>query len=169
MNDRDRLSPVSLSGEDPVAQLVIDGLAAVAELFDDHRRFLLHLRAVAPVPVAGIDQDAGDSGHRLRHILDLFAVLGDYLNDRKAELLREGKVSVVMGGYAHDGARAVIRKDIIGEPDRNLFPVHRIDRIGSGEDAGLLLILHAVDIGLVGCFLDITLHLIPCLVRLKTL
>ncbi len=33
------------------------------------------------------------------------------------------------------GAGAVAHQHVVGDPDRNLFGVHRIDRIGADEDA----------------------------------
>ena len=96
------------------------------------------------VPVAGIDHNAGSLGISLSHVLDLFAVFGDDLNDRDVEFLSKLKVTVIMGRYAHDGAGTIVSQYIIGQPDGNLFAVQRVNRIATGEDAGLLLILHTV-------------------------
>ena len=63
-----------------------------------------------------------------------------------------------MGRHAHDGAGAVVDEDVVGKPDRDLLAVQRVDRIAAGEDAGLFLVLHAVDVGLDGSVVDVLLH-----------
>ena len=59
----------------------------------------------------------------LGHVLDLFSVLGDNLDDRDIEFLCKFKVTVIVGRYAHDGAGTVICQYIIRQPDRNLCAV----------------------------------------------
>ena len=49
------------------------------------------------------------------HILDLFAILSDNLDDRETEFLCELEVTVIMGRYAHDGTGTVVSKYIVGE------------------------------------------------------
>ena len=171
MNDRNRLSPVSLSGEDPVTQLVVDSRFADSHLLDNVRSFFLHLRAVSSIPVAGIDQDAADRCSCLGHVLDLLSILGNDLDDREIELFREGKVSVIMCRNAHDGAGTIIRQYIVGGPDRNLRAIQRIDRISSGKYTGFILIrdCHAVYVRLVGCILNILFHCFSGLIRRQTL
>jgi len=53
-----------------------------------------------------------------------------------------------MGGDGHNDSCAVTGYDIVGGPDRNLLAGDRMNRIRSGEDAGLFARRrHAVDIG----------------------
>jgi hypothetical protein len=43
----------------------------------------------------------------------------DHLDDRQVELLRELPVALVVGGHGHDGAGAVGREHVVGDPDRD--------------------------------------------------
>ena len=74
-----------------------------------------------------------------------------------------------MGRYAHDGAGTIVSQYIIGQPDGNLFAVQRVNRIGTGEDAGLLLILHTVYVGLHGRIEDVFLYSLSGLVGSQAL
>ena len=77
MNDRDRFAPVSLAGEDPVAQLVIDLCltdALFGEEFDHLGLCVLHAQTVNE---AGIDKNtclAVGKGF----LLDVLAALDNY-------------------------------------------------------------------------------------------
>ena len=66
-----------------------------------------------------------------------------------------------MRRHAHDSAGSVIGKYIVGNPNRSLLTVHRIDNISPGKDAGLIFIRngHSVHIGLICRFLNILLYL----------
>ena len=66
-----------------------------------------------------------------------------------------------MRRYTHDGAGSVVGKNIVGNPNRSLLTIHRIDNESSGKDAGLIFIRngHSVYIGLVCRFLNILLYL----------
>ena len=123
VDDRDRLAPVALAGEYPVAQLVVHRLVSKALLLDHVGGFLFQYRGLHAVPVAGIDHHAAGLGISLGHVLDLLAVLGDDLHDGQSELLGKFKVAVVVGGHAHDRAGAVVRQHVIGQPDGRLGPV----------------------------------------------
>ena len=70
----------------------------------------------------------------------LFRVL-DHDADGQAVLLRELEVALVMGRHGHDRAGPVFHEHEVADPDRHLFVVQGIDRIGAGEDAFLLLLL----------------------------
>ncbi len=48
-------------------------------------------------------------------------------------------ITFIMCRNGHDRTSAVAHEDVIGDPDRDLRVVDRIDRIGAGEDAGLAL------------------------------
>ena len=49
------------------------------------------------------------------------------LHDRQVELGGEFQIARVMRRHGHDRAGAVAGENIIGDPDRDLFPVDRID------------------------------------------
>ena len=135
VNDRNRFSPVTLSGEYPVAQLVIHGSFAETALFDDMRCLFFQDCGLHAVPFAGIDHGSRGLRVSLRHILDFHAVFRDNLNDRNVKFLRKLKVTVVMCGNTHDRTGTVVCQYVVRQPDRSLFTVQRIDRIASSENA----------------------------------
>ena len=62
-----------------------------------------------------------------------------HLLDGQAELGREFVVALVVRRHGHDGAGAVGGQHVVRDPDRCLFAVHRVERVGAGERAGLFL------------------------------
>ena len=58
--------------------------------------------------------------------------------DRQVELLGELEVALVVRRHGHDRAGAVARQHVVGDPDRDLLVVDRIDGVRAGEHAGLL-------------------------------
>ena len=123
MDDRDRLAPVTLAGEYPVTQLIIHRLLAQAALLNHSRSFLLEYGGLHSIPLAGINHDSAGLSVSLRHILDFFSILGDYLDNRNVEFFSKFKVTVIVSRYAHDCARTIVGQYIVGEPDRCLSPV----------------------------------------------
>ena len=71
--------------------------------------------------------------------------------------------------YTHDRSGTVISENVIGQPDRHLCTVQRVDRVGSGKYAGLFLILHTVYVGFHGSLEDILLYLFFMIFRRKAL
>ena len=120
VDDRDRRAPVALAGNTPVAQAVGDLLFAQtlgAQLFGDVIRCL---RVVHAVERTGIDAHAilgcvpflpGPGPHRmhttprLRRIRCLSSARRDHLPDRKAVLLREREIALVVPRHAHHARR----------------------------------------------------------------
>ena len=58
VNDRDRLSPVSLTGEYPVTQLVVYGCASDSFFLNDMRSLFFQDRGLHTIPLTGIDHDS---------------------------------------------------------------------------------------------------------------
>ena len=158
MYDRDRLAPVTLTGEYPVTQFVVDGFVSDAHLLNDMRSFFFQDCRLHTIPVTGIDHSSGGLGIGFGHILDFFAVFCDNLDDRNIEFLCKLKVTVIVSRYTHDRTGTVICQYIVREPDRNFCSVQRIGCIASGKYAGLFLILHTVYVGFHGCCIDIGIH-----------
>ena len=123
MNDRNRLTPIALAGEYPVTQLIVYGFLANAHFFYHDRRFFFKDRRLHAVPLAGIDHGAAGLCVGLCHIFNLFSVLGDNLDDRNIEFCGKLKVTVIMGGYTHDGTCSVISQYVVRQPDGNLCAV----------------------------------------------
>ena len=148
MDYGDRLAPVALAGEDPVAQLVVDLRAAEALLLEP----LGHGRD------GGLDahavQEAGVHHYGVL-VLAYPGLLGDVaalddLDYGQAELLRELPVALVVARDGHDGARAVAREDVVGDEDGDDLAVHGVDGVDAhGAHAGLVLVeLGALEVGL---------------------
>src|SRR5439155_548828 len=51
---------------------------------------------------------------------------------------REREVALIVRGHGHDRARSVSDQDVVGDPDRNLLTVDRVDRERAGGNTGLL-------------------------------
>ena len=136
MHNRNRLAPVALPGEKPIAQLVIHGRLAEFLLFEPRGNFLLRFRRRQTSEHARVHRSA-IAGKALG--IDAGRRLNDGANFQ-TELLRELKVARVMRRHGHDGAGAVAHHHVIGDPDWNLLVVDRVDGVAAGKDAGLFLL-----------------------------
>ncbi len=158
VDDRERLAPVALAGEQPVTQAVGDGRFARSLRLEPgggaflglgHVRDAVEIeRFLGGVGVGGVDVRriagvGGGPGRGVERRLEI--VLGEpggrRLLDRwdgQAELGGELEVSFVAARHGHDGAGAVAHQDVVGDPDRNLCPVDRVGGERSGEGTGLL-------------------------------
>ena len=167
MYDRDRLTPVTLAGEYPVSQFVVDSLTSDTQLLDDMRCFLLQYGRFHSIPLTGVDHGSGSLCVSFCHILNFFTIFCDNLDDRNIEFLCKLKVTVIMSRYTHDSTCTIISKYIVRKPDWKLLAVQRIDRISTCEHTGLLFILKTVYIGFHGSIKDIFLYSLSCLVCCK--
>jgi len=160
VHQRDRLAPVALAGEDPVAELVVDlGLADALLLqpFGDGGDGVLDGEAVEEV---GVYQDArlvlgGEGG--LLHVLPA----GHHLDDLTAKLLGELPVPVVVGGDGHDGPGAVGGQHVVGDEDGDFLAVDGVHAPDAVQlHARLFLVqLGALQVGLGGGGLLVGPHL----------
>ncbi len=129
----ERFAPVALSGEEPVAEAVVDGLFAESGFGEPGGDFCFDFCGGEAGELAGVDGDAfAGEANRIRIIRRL-----DNRRHRKMERLRELKVARVVSRDRHDRTGSVRRKNVIRYPDRNRLSVNRIDRIRPREDAGL--------------------------------
>ena len=148
VDDRERLAPVALAREKPVAKLVLGLRFAYALFLEVSNHLLLGFLDRKAIDKAGIDHHARlDVGKRR---LGKIALSIDDLNHRNRKLLREFVIAIVMGGNGHDRARAVGRKDIIGDIDGKLIAIDGIDAAHALKlHAGLVLVhLRALKIAL---------------------
>ena len=133
MQDRQRLAPVALAREQPVAQMVLDlSVPGVAGLQPGDRGRLGRCRRQA-VEGRRIDDRAVALPCLVVHV----AAASHHADDRQVERARKGVIAAVMSGHGHDGALAVAHQHVVGDPDRQLGPISRIDRVTAGEHAGL--------------------------------
>jgi hypothetical protein len=139
-DNRERLAPITLPAEQPVAQLEVDRSFAEFFGFEPAGDFLfrvgcrqtgdgnfrsgrIHRSAIVhkPVPI----------GFRIGRL--------DDLNNWQIEFGGKLEVACVVRWHGHDGAGTVAGEDVIRDPDGNFFTVDRIDGISAGENAGLFL------------------------------
>ena len=190
VNDRERLAPVALTREEPVAELVLRlGLADALgfQPFDHLLLRILHrkpcdepavhhhaIRNIGIGHLASIWHTRGgrDALLRVRSRRGLrpspFPIprslfpFRHHLIDRQIEDLREIEVALIMRRHGHDRARAVGGEHIVGDEDRDLVAVHGIYAHHACQtNARLLLVqLRALKIALGGGLPLIRLHLV---------
>ena len=158
--NRNRLTPVTLSGEYPVTQLEVF-LRRTDTLFFQpihNGRFRFCHRFAGEEP--GIYQR---SGSHIGECLFLHVTALNDFDNRKIKFLRKLPVTGVVGRYCHDGTGSVTHQYIIRYPDRNFFAIHRIDgRKTIDCHTGLVLgKLRTLKIRLSGSHLAVGNHLIP--------
>src|SRR5579884_681821 len=150
VDDGDGRAPVPLAADQPVTQAIGDHKLADALLLQVARDLRDGLLAGRAAEGAGIDhRPLRDT--RLRpcfRVARLLTFGPDDLDDGNAELARKLEVALVVGGNAHDRARAVAHQHVVGDPDGNLLAADRVGDVAAGEDARLLLLrTHALDLG----------------------
>ena len=162
VHNRDRFTPVALAGEHPVAQLEVNLAAAdtlLLQIGEDLFLGFLHRQAVQD---AGIDQDTGGAV-RERCFFHIAAL--NHFDDRKVKFLRKFPVARIVAGNSHDGAGSVRGEYVIGDKDRDLLSVDRVDGGHTVQaNAGLILgNLRALKIGFTRCGFLVCLNFIPIL------
>ena len=161
VDDRERLAPVALTAEQPVAQTVADGALAHAGLFEpgvDLGDRVVHAQAVDGQRLAvgaggvhgGVDDDAVVGDERRLALVVGQVVAGfrqrlDRVDHRQAVLDGEVVVALVAARHGHDRAGAVVHQHVVGGEQRQLGAGDRVDGVQAGEQARLLArLVHAV-------------------------
>ena len=137
--NRNWLSPVTLSGEYPVAELEVGLAVADALLLEESNDLLLCVRHGQSVQEVGIYQ-------RSRRNIGIYLLLyadrasRNDLDDREVKFLCKVPVSLIMCGNRHDCTGSVGHQHIVRNPDRNLLAIHGICRSQSVDlYSGLIL------------------------------
>ena len=127
--------------------------------------------AVGDLQKAEVDAGSLQGSYERRLVLDrpvpdhTFGALIHPLDDRhdgEAKLQRELEVALVVGGHGHDRARAVGHQHVVGDPDRHVRAVDRVDGVGARKDAGLLLVEGAaLDLAHAGRLVDVGIDVGP--------
>ena len=162
-NDRERLAPIPLPAEEPVAEFVVDRALAQAFGFEPIGDFPFGFRRGQSIErnlrVRRIDVHTLVDERRFEWSAGLLthstfrcrtccgsgeprsaAVAGRYdLDNFQAEPGSEFEVARVVSRNRHDCARAVARQDVVRNPDGNFLAVDRVDCVGAGKNAGLFL------------------------------
>ena len=145
----DRGAPHTLAADQPVAQAEVDRALTLAALLQPfHCRLdtlAFALTGGDAIDRAGVDHRprAGPGFGQFIGTGDLTARRLDHQLDRQTKFFGKLKVALVMARHGHNRAGAVAHHHIVGNPDRNLRPVDRVDRITAGENATLLLVSRA--------------------------
>ncbi len=151
VDDRERLTPVALPAEQPVAQLVRDrglpDLGALQPFGDDAlglgdaqpvERYLL-VRRVLCDTVGNIRLRPRSRVVRVGVVLGQPVVVRtDDGDDRQFELAGELEVALVVRGHGHDRTGAVTHQHVVGDEDRDARVVGGVDRERAGEHTGFL-------------------------------
>ena len=161
VHQRNGLAPVTLTGKDPVAELVVDLLLAPTVLdgvITHGGDSILNGHAVEEL---GVDHDAGVILQHEGFLGDIAAL--DHLDDGQAELGGKLPVALVMTGHAHDDTGTVAHEDVVGNKHGNGLAIDGVIDLDALEtDTGLLLVqLTALEIGLAGSGQLIGSHLVP--------
>ena len=167
MNDRDRLSPITLTGEYPVTQFEVDCCFSKSALFDNMRSFFFQHCRFHSIPLTWVDHCSRSFCISFCHVFNFFSVFGNYLNDRNIEFLCELKITVIVSRNTHDRSCTIIRQYIIRQPNRSLFSAKRIDRIASRKYACLLFILKTIYVWFHWRIVNIFFHCFSCLICRK--
>ena len=98
----DGLAPVALTAEHPVAQLVVDLIAALAVCLQPVDHLFLCIGDGQAVQEAGVDQRAGGHIGEGGFVQIGRGIALDHLDDGQAELLGKLPVAGIVGGHSHD-------------------------------------------------------------------
>ena len=135
VNDWERLAPVALAAEQPVADFIVDcGLAQIA-LGKPGNHLVNGVFLVQTVKEARIDVHAVFGPGLLLHIDFRF----QNFDNRQVEFLGKLPVACVVGGHGHNCASSVAHQHVIGHPNRYQCAVYGIFSISAREHASLLL------------------------------
>ena len=153
-DDGERLAPVTLTAEQPVAKFVIGHFASdsaggkpVNRL--RFRGFHIHAVDVKSLTVRAVDgfAVACPADFSRKHVGGIDLERGGFLRvrlndalDRNMELDREIEVAGIVRGNRHDRAGTVRDQHIVGNPDGNPVAVDGIDGVSAGKDAGLFIV-----------------------------
>jgi len=132
VENRERFTPVTLTTENGVSQSEVN--LDAAQLIVGHVGFgaLDGCLDGQSVQETRVHHDA------LFGIVAFFADIGalDEGNDGQIEVFGESVVPGIVGGYSHDGSRAVASQDVVADPDGDGFVCEGIDGVGTGENTG---------------------------------
>ena len=134
VDNGERLAPVALAAEQPVADFIVDGGFAQIALGQPGNHLVNGVLLVQAVKEARVDVNAVFGPGLLLNIDFRFQ---DFDN-RQIEFFGEFPVARVVGGDGHNGARAVAHQHVVGHPDWNQCAVDGIFGVAAREDARFL-------------------------------
>ena len=127
--DRERLTPVTLTAENCIAQTVIDLLLAESPFFDFVKHGYDRLFDIQSIEEFGVNQAT------------LFGIVGllleiatlNYRNERQTKMTCKRVVTAVVRRNGHDGTCTISGQNVITDIDRNLFTIEWVNRIATGK------------------------------------
>ena len=129
---RDGRAPVTLAGNTPVPQAVVNGALANVVGFQVAGDFLEGFIAGQAAVFAGAYQYTF-FGIGLFLDIDIFVVARcNHLLDGQFVFAGKLVVTVIVARYGHQGAGAVVHQHKVGDPNRNLFLGQRVDGLETG-------------------------------------
>ena len=138
--DGDRLAPVALAREHPVAQLVVDLAARRALAARAARRSRACISGVGrPSNSPLLHGDAVVDEGRVERRRAACRPGSPPRRSAARSVLANAKSRSSCAGHGHDRAGAVAAEHVVGDPDRDRRAVERVDGERAGGDAGLLL------------------------------
>ena len=153
MNDRDRLTPVTLTREEPVTKFVVHYLTTEGALGEPRNdplsRFLVWNPLKCKLKSYGVcvwEHHAGISPGHLPlfhscHYLISGVRRNENRNDRKIEGTRELEIPLIVRWNSHHRARSERGQDVVAHVHRNLLTGDRVFHVATGEHTGLLAVL----------------------------
>ena len=153
---RERLAPIALTTEQPVAKLVLD--CSLPELvgFQPVDGFRFGFRDLHAIEEAAVD------GWPFAHVCIAFKPFRrlDGADDRQVECLRKIPIALVLARHGHDRPRAVTHEYVVGDPDGDWLLGGGVRGVKAGEHPGFFLCHHhALDIGSILRGLDVACDL----------
>ena len=164
MYDWNWFTPVSLSGEHPVTQLIVYFTVTDSLFLQEILHFLFGFCYFQTIEEVRVDHLTGCHIRKCSLVDINRTLLAFYnLNHRKIKLLCELPVTGIMSRYCHDRTGTIGHQNIIGDPYRNLLAVYRIDCTQTTKDHTCLILckLSTLKIRLSCCHLTVLLDLIP--------
>ena len=156
VNDRDRLTPVSLTVKCPILHLVLHAQftdSALGQMLDHASDGILFVGK--SVEEIGVDHLTVTGISLTGNVASL-----DHLYDINTELLSKGIVTLIVRGNCHDRTRAVAHHNVVGGINRDLFLGNGIDG-GQPLNTNARLILHqlrTLKLGLLRAFLTVCIQ-----------
>ena len=150
VNDGNRFAPISLSGEYPVTQFIVNGLFAQTFFFHNMRNLFFCFESFHTIPVAGVD-DHTVTCVSFCQLFFFFAFRQDYLNDRQIEFLSKFKVTFVMSRYTHYGTSTIVSQYIVCNPNGDFFAIYRVYAVSACEYTSFFFVGHTINGRFCGC------------------
>ena len=156
--DRNRGTPVALTGNQPVAEAEVYRRMAIVVIDEPFRNGFLPFFDGQAVEFTGIDEIAFACigfGDVIVFVVDFAFRILDDIFDGNIVFLAEFKVTLIVAGNTHYGTGTIIDEDVVGNPDRYFCLIDRIDGIGTGKHANFFGIIgRTFNIALVAHFFN---------------